>query len=71
MFFAGLNLYNKVERIDNTSRGRIVGPARFMANRTTNGPQNQESAAQRPQNQNSPAQHQGSSALNSTYPVQM
>ena len=42
-----------------------------MANRTTNGPQNQESVAQRPQNQNSLAQHQGSSAQNSTYPVQM
>ena len=73
IFFVGLNLYEKVQRIDNTSRGRIVGPARFMANRT-NGPQNQESLAQRPQNQESLAQrtqNQGNPAQNSAYPVQV
>ena len=73
IFFIGLNLYEKVQRIDNTTRGRIVGPARFMANRT-NGPQNQESLAQRPQNQESLAQrtqNQGNPAQNSAYPVQV
>lgn len=70
IFFVGLNLYGKVQKIDNTNRGRIVGPARFMANRT-NGPQTQESLAQRPQNQESLPQHQGNSAQNSAYPVQV
>lgn len=46
IFFIGLNLYGKVQRIDNTSRGRIIGPARLLMNRTANGSQTQGNSAQ-------------------------